>query len=47
MIRDVVRELGGVVEVEGSSVSKEELTIRYLNCSSNAVSSASGSDELM
>ncbi|KAI9491792.1 hypothetical protein BDB00DRAFT_472856 [Zychaea mexicana] len=36
-----------VVVVVGSSLSKEEVTRRYLNCSSKAVSSASGSDELI
>ena len=32
---------------EGNSASNEDVTIRYLNCSSKAVSSTSGSDELI
>lgn len=31
---------------DGNSLNKDDVTMRYLNCSSNAVSSESGSEEL-
>lgn len=47
----VVKEVEGVVgsmvcpgEIEGISVIAEDVTMRYLNCSSKAVSSLSGSE---